>query len=76
MDATNLQQKLGHAIRAQRARRKISQEDFADAIGMHRAYYGAIERGLKNLTLRNIARVAEGLGVTPAKLFADAERFE
>ena len=26
--------------------------------------------------LRNIARVAEGLGVTPAKLFVDAERFE
>jgi transcriptional regulator with XRE-family HTH domain len=76
MDATNLQQKLGQAIRAHRERRKFSQEDFADAIGMHRAYYGAIERGLKNLTLRNIARVAEGLGVTPAKLFADAERFE
>jgi transcriptional regulator with XRE-family HTH domain len=76
MTTANLQQKLGHAIRAQRERRKISQEDFADAIGMHRAYYGAIERGLKNLTLRNIARVAEGLGVTPAKLFVDADRFE
>jgi transcriptional regulator with XRE-family HTH domain len=76
MTATTLQQDLGRAIRAHRERRKISQEDFADAIGMHRAYYGAIERGLKNLTLRNIARVAEGLGVTPAKLFVDAERLE
>lgn len=74
MSDKTLQQELGQAIRTQRERLQISQENFADAIGMHRAYYGAIERGLKNLTLRNIARVAEGLGVTPAKLFVDAER--
>jgi transcriptional regulator with XRE-family HTH domain len=74
MSTLTLQQQLGLAIRARRERLKISQEGFADQIGMHRAYYGAIERGHKNLTLRVIERVAEGLGVAPAALFTDAAR--
>ena len=74
MSTSNLQQQLGLAIRARRERLKISQEGFADKIGMHRAYYGAIERGHKNLTLKVIERVSDGLGVSPASLFADAAR--
>ena len=74
MTTNSLQKQLGLAIRARRERLKISQEGFADKIGMHRAYYGAIERGYKNLTLKVIERVAEGLGVTPAALFNDAAR--
>lgn len=74
MSTLSLQQQLGLAIRARRERMKISQERFADKIGMHRAYYGAIERGHKNLTLRVIERVADGLGVNPAALFSDAAR--
>lgn len=74
MTTLTLQQQLGLAIRGRRERLKISQEGFADKIGMHRAYYGAIERGNKNLTLKVIERIASGLGVAPAALFADAAR--
>ena len=69
--STNLQKQVGQNIRRQREKLKISQEAFADSIGMHRAYYGAVERGLRNLTLRNIERIAKGLRVSPADLFAD-----
>jgi predicted transcriptional regulator len=42
---------LGAAIRKRRTALKVSQEAFADLIGMHRAYCSAIERGERNLTL-------------------------
>lgn len=49
-----------------------SQDSFADAIGMHRAYYSAIERGERNLTLQTMVRVAEGLEVRPSELLKAA----
>ena len=50
---------------------KVSQEAFADLIGMHRAYYSAIERGERDLTLGTLHRVAKGLGVRMADLMRD-----
>lgn len=50
---------------------KVSQEAFADLIGMHRAYYSAIERGERNLTLGTLHRVAKGLGVRMADLMRE-----
>lgn len=50
----------------------MSQDDFADLIGMHRAYYAAIERGEKNITLVTMDRVARGLTVRLSKLLADS----
>jgi transcriptional regulator with XRE-family HTH domain len=61
MDEATLQKTLGAAIRSRREAAGMSQESFADHIGMHRAYYSAIERGERNLTLQTLARVASGL---------------
>lgn len=68
-----LQSSISLSIRSLRERLGISQEVFADRIGMHRAYYGAIERGKKNLTLQTLERIANGLGVEPARLFDKRE---
>jgi transcriptional regulator with XRE-family HTH domain len=62
---------LGAAIRKRRIALKVSQEAFADLIGMHRAYYSAIERGERNLTLGTLHRVAKGLGVRMGDLMRD-----
>lgn len=70
----SLQVRLGRAIQRLRTAAGYSQEKFADAVGFHRTYGGAIERGERNLTLRNIERIANALGVTVAELFAEAER--
>ena len=62
---------VGRAIRARREASGKSQDDFADAIDMHRAYYSAIERGEKNVTLRTLKRVAEGLRVRMSEILRD-----
>jgi transcriptional regulator with XRE-family HTH domain len=72
MTTPTLQLALGRAIRFYREKLNMSQDTFADQIEMHRAYYGAIERGAKNLTVRSIERLATGLGVAPAQLFSKA----
>lgn len=59
-------------MRAHRERLELSQDRFADEIGMHRSYYGAIERGDRNLTLDTLLRVCEGLRCRPSRLLADA----
>jgi len=64
--------RLGAAIRTSRLATGSSQERFADAISMHRAYYSAIERGEKNITIVTLARLADGLGVKPSELLAAA----
>ncbi|TAN02424.1 MAG: XRE family transcriptional regulator [Rhodanobacteraceae bacterium] len=72
MNKVTLQAKLGVAIRRRRLASEYSQESFADAIGMHRAYYSSIERGERNLTLTTVERVANGLGCKIADLMLDA----
>lgn len=72
MDQAKLQKNLGAALRARREALGYSQESFADAIAMHRAYYSALERGQHNLTLGTIGRVAEGLGAKVSELIDEA----
>jgi transcriptional regulator with XRE-family HTH domain len=40
---------------------------------MHRAYYSAIVRGEKTITLDTLLRVADGLGVSASDLFGKAK---
>jgi transcriptional regulator with XRE-family HTH domain len=64
---------VGQAIRARRLALGLSQDHFADAIGMHRAYYSSLERGVRNLTINTLLKVAEGLGVTGSQILEDAK---
>ena len=66
-------QTLGEAIRSAREYRGYTQEGFARTAGMDRSYYGAVERGERNVSLTNIIRIASALKTPPAKLFAQAE---
>jgi len=65
---------LGQAVRTMRKAKNYSQESFADAVGLHRTYMGSVERGEKNLTIRNIVKVADTLGINPSALLAEAEK--
>lgn len=65
-------QRLGKALRSRREAAGYSQERFADAIGMHRTYYSAIERGEKNLQLDTLRRVCDGLGAQVWEVLKDA----
>ena len=59
---------MGRNLRAYRLERGLSQEDFAEVVGVHRTYMGGLERGERNLTLQSLERIAEVLKVEPIKL--------
>jgi transcriptional regulator with XRE-family HTH domain len=69
----HLQQTVGHNLRAHREARGLSQEAFADVLGVHRTYMGGVERGERNLTLKSVERIAERIGVDPLALLQSAE---
>jgi transcriptional regulator with XRE-family HTH domain len=66
-------QRIGDEFRRRRMSLRLSQEAFADSIEMHRAYYGAVERGEKNLQLSTIQRVSAGLGTSMWEIIREAE---
>ncbi len=59
---------FGDRLRALRVEVGMTQEALAQASGLHWTYIGQIERGTRNLTLKNILRLARGLGVGAARL--------
>ncbi len=54
---------LGENVRTERVRQGLSQEELADKAGFHRTYIGMIERAERNITLRNLERLARALDV-------------
>lgn len=74
MNVGTLQRRIGASIRRRREALGFSQEGFAAAIGMHRTYYSAIERGEKNLSLSTLQRLCLGLQTKAWELFQEAEQ--
>jgi transcriptional regulator with XRE-family HTH domain len=64
----DLQRTVGRNLRAFRQALGLSQEAFADVVGVHRTYMGGLERGERNLTLRSVERIADRVGVKPLEL--------
>jgi transcriptional regulator with XRE-family HTH domain len=64
----DLQRVVGRNLRAYRASRGMSQEAFADVVGVHRTYMGGLERGERNLTLKSVEKIAAKLDVDPLSL--------
>jgi transcriptional regulator with XRE-family HTH domain len=69
----DLQLTVGRNLRAYREGRGLSQEAFADVLGVHRTYMGGVERGERNLTLKSVERIAERLDLDPLVLLQPAE---
>lgn len=55
--------KFGNKVREERLKKGFSQESLAEKAGLHRTYIGMIERAEKNITLENIEKLANALGV-------------
>lgn len=60
---------FGEKIRKIRIERGLSQEKLAFLSGLHRTYVGAIERGERNVSFKNIAKIAKTLKVDLEELF-------
>lgn len=80
--ATKLRTLLAHNIRRLRTSKGLSQEDLADACGLHRTYIGSVERGERNISIDNIDRLLDALGVSAAQILSpmadesDEDRFK
>lgn len=67
MSKTTLE-KFGEKVREERLRQGFSQEELAAKAGVHRTYIGMIERAEKNITLENIEKIANALGISLDKI--------
>ena len=65
---TEINKKVGARIRKYREKREWTQEQLAFESGLHRAYIGHIERGEKNIGLKNLEKIAKALKVNIADL--------
>lgn len=64
---------FGQKVRSIREKRGLSQEALAFECGLNRTYIGSVERGERNISLINIYKIAEALGVRPADLLSAVE---
>ena len=68
---TNILEQFGLTVKRLRVELKLSQEELGQKAGMHRTYVGMVERAEKNLTLSNVEKLANGLGISIADLFKE-----
>lgn len=61
--------KIGTRIRELRMQTGLSQEKFAQKIGMDRTYFASVELGRRNISIVNIEKIANGLNVSISELF-------
>lgn len=66
-----LRETLAKNIKDIRLSKHLSQEELADICGLHRTYISDIERGIRNISVDNIEKIADGLGVEPSQLLED-----
>lgn len=64
--------RLGPHIRELRTALGLSQEALADASGIDRSHMGKIERGERNVTILNLARIAKALNCKLSDMIAGA----
>jgi transcriptional regulator with XRE-family HTH domain len=60
--------KFGQRVREERIKHGYSQEELAELADVHRTYIGMIERAEKNITLKNIEKIANALKIKPEEL--------
>ena len=49
----------------------ISQEELASVCGLHRTYIGAVERGERNISIKNIEKISVALNVKASFLLEE-----
>jgi two-component system, response regulator len=72
MTDADLKVLFGSTIKTKRAQLGMSQEELADRAGLHRTYVSDVERGVRNVSLISIEKLAHALGLSVWRLFEQA----
>jgi len=59
---------FGERLKEVRIKKGLSQEELADIAGLDRTYISGCERGVRNISLVNIYKIADALGIKPSEL--------
>lgn len=59
---------FGLGLTLERVKRGLTQDEFADLIGVHRTFAGQLERGQRGINIRELPRIARALDMEPADL--------
>lgn len=59
---------LGKRVKQLRSKAKLSQEAFALQAGLNRTYISKIEKGNRNISLKNLEKIANAFGITVSAL--------
>lgn len=60
---------FANRIKDLRHQQGLSQEKFALKIDMDRTYYASVEAGKRNISIKNIKKIADGFGISLEELF-------
>jgi transcriptional regulator with XRE-family HTH domain len=68
---TSARQNLANNLKALRLKKNLSQEGLAFEAGLHRTFVAHVERGVRNISIDNIDRIANALGTTASELLKE-----
>jgi len=60
---------FGKRVKELRKKQNLTQSEFAKKSGLHKNYIGMVERGERNIALKNIEKIANTLGLEIKDLF-------
>ncbi|MFB5762034.1 helix-turn-helix domain-containing protein [Paenibacillus medicaginis] len=72
----SLPERVGNRIRQLRKAKGWTQEQLAEAAGLHYSYMGGVERGDRNISLETLEKIATGLNVPALEMFKFEEDTE
>ncbi len=64
---------LGQRIHDLRESQNLSQYKFSEMIGLDRTYLIGVEKGRRNVSVDNLVKISQGLGVSLSELFAGVD---
>jgi transcriptional regulator with XRE-family HTH domain len=71
MQDENILKQFGERVKQLRLQKRLSQEELAHLANLDRSYVGGVERGIRNISLLNISKIAIALGITTKVFFSN-----
>ncbi len=65
---SNILIKIGQNLKKYREIKSVTQEELSRICGLHRNYIGSVEKGERNISLKSLEKVAQGLNIRIERL--------